>query len=322
MNLTLRPYTGTDAERFDAFVSASRNGTIFHTRRFLSYHSESRFQDHSLLFFDGETIVGVLPAALKDGILVCHPGASYGGLILRTDTSVTDTGAMLTVLLQYAKEKNFSGISMLRLPPSSLQKQYSEDQLYWLFQQGYTLTRVEMDGAIDLADLEENTVLGSFTGKCRNMVRQAERADIQVRLSDDFATYWPILEGVLHGRHGTKPTHTLAEIQSLHDLFPEGFRLLAAYQGTVMVGGIVLVTLHQKALYTLYMAQEYRVQKDHPMHMLLTEAIRLGIREQRNVLHLGVSTEDGGKTVNEGLFFFKESFGCRPVRRESWEIRW
>jgi hypothetical protein len=56
------------------------------------------------------------------------------------------------------------------------------------------------------------------------------------------------------------------------------------------------------------------------MHALLTEAIRLAIQEKRRVLHLGVSTEDGGKKINEGLFFFKESFGCRPVRRESWEI--
>lgn len=321
MNLTLRPYTGIDAERFDAFVSSSRNGTIFHTRRFLSYHSESRFQDHSLLFFDGETIVGVLPAAQKDGILVCHPGASYGGLVEGADASVADTGVMLRALFDYAKAQKFFGISMLRLPPASVQKQYAEDQLYWYFQQGYQLTRVEMDGAIDLTDLQKDTVLESFTGKCRNMVRQAERAGIQVRLSNDFATFWPILEGVLHGRHGTKPTHTLAEILRLHELLPDGFRLLAAYKGDTMVGGIVLVTLHQMALYTLYMAQEYSAQKDHPMHMLLTEAVRLGIVEKRSVLHLGVSTEDGGKTINEGLFFFKESFGCRPVRRESWEIR-
>ena len=183
------------------------------------------------------------------------------------------------------------------------------------------MTRSEMDGAVDLTGLTTDTVLQSLTGKCRNMVRQAERAGIEVKLTHDFDSFWPILEGVLKGRHGAKPTHTVAEIKSLSALLPENFRLLAAFKNGVMVGGIVLITIHDEALYTLYMAQEYSVQKDHPMHLLLVEAIKLSLKENRRVLHLGVSTEDGGKKVNEGLFFFKESFGCRPVRRETWEIR-
>jgi hypothetical protein len=54
--------------------------------------------------------------------------------------------------------------------------------------------------------------------------------------------------------------------------------------------------------------------------MLVMEAIKIGLKEKRHAFHLGVSTEDGGKKINEGLFSFKESFGCRPVRRESFEL--
>lgn len=324
MTLRIIPFQETWRDRFDAFVSSSRNGTIFHTRQFLAYHPEGRFRDASLLCLDGETIVGLLPAAERETqgkrILVSHPGASYGGLVVQDSASVSETGEILHALVEHAKAQGFASISMLRLPPASLQQRYSEDQLYWLYQLGFRMTRCEMDGAIDLTGLTEDAILPSLTGKCRNMVRQAERAGITVRLSDDFAGYWPILEGVLQGRHGAHPTHTLAEIQQLHQLLPQGFRLLAAYQGDTMVGGIVLVTIHDRALYTLYMAQQYVVQRHHPMHLLLAEAIRLALREKRRVLHLGVSTEDGGTKVNEGLFFFKESFGCRPVRRESWEM--
>lgn len=321
MSLHIEPYTAQWKEKWDAFAQSSRNGTIFHTRQFLAYHPADRFKDASLLFLDGETIVGILSAAVKDNVLVAHPGASYGGLVTGTETSVAETGEMLAMLLEYAKKQKYAGISMLRLPPASLQKKYAEDQQYWLYQQDFELTRCEMDGAIDLTDLTADQVLDSLTGKCRNMVRQAERAKIDVKLSNDFDAFWPVLEGVLQGRHGTKPTHNVTEIKKLHELLPQGFRVLGAYQGKTMVGGIVLITIHDKALYTLYMAQEYAVQKDHPMHLLLVEAIKLAIKEKKRVLHLGVSTEDGGKKVNEGLFFFKESFGCRPVRRETWEIR-
>jgi hypothetical protein len=212
---------------------------------------------------DGDKITGVLSAATKDDngkkMLVAHPGASYGGFVIDTAASVEDTGAMVEAVIQYAKQAGYAGISMLRLPPASLQSMYSEDQLYWMFQKGFSMTRCEMDGAIDVTRLTEDTILESLTGKCRNMVRQAERAGVTVKLSNDFKRYWPILEGVLKGRHGTKPTHTYEEIQALHTLLPKGFRLLAAYQGDVMVGGIVLVTINTGSLYTLYMAQEYAI---------------------------------------------------------------
>ncbi len=324
MSITVTPYTGDHEKQWDAFVQTARNGTIFHTRTFLSYHPVDRFDDASVLLIDDKKIRGVLPAAKKivDGnkMLIAHPGASYGGIVLGHDVSVGETGAMLDALIDHAKHEKFAGISLLRLPPASLQTMYSEDQMYWAYQKGFSLTRTEMDGAIEISRLAEADILDSLTGKCRNMVRQAERAGITVKLTSDFDTFWPILEGVLTGRHGTKPTHTLEEIRTLHELFPHDFRLLAAYQGTTMVGGMVLVTINTHALYTLYMAQEYASQQHHPMHLLLARAIGFAIKEKRRVLHLGVSTEDGGKKINEGLFFFKESFGCKPVRRESWDI--
>lgn len=324
MNLSIKSFTAEQEKQWDDFVAYSRNGTIFHTRKFLSYHPDGKFQDASLLFLDGENIVGVLPAALKDEngkkMLVSHPGASYGGLVLHPDTSVTETGEILAALLAHAKSKKYAGISMLRLPPASLQRMYSEDSQYWTFQQGYQMSRCEMDGAIDLSGLKEEKILESLSGKCRNMVRQAERAKIEVKLSNDFDAFWPVLESVLVQRHGAKPTHTLAEIKKLHALLPQGFRCLTAHLEGKIVGGIVLVAIHEQALYTLYMGQEYSAQQHHPMHLLLVEAMRLALKEKRRVLHLGVSTEDGGTKVNEGLFFFKESFGCKPVRRESWEL--
>ncbi len=336
MNLSVQPFEASQTKAWDDFVRTSRNGTIFHTRKFLSYHPEDRFTDASLMIRDGEKIVALLPAASrnegKKKMLVSHPGASYGGLAVLADGSVAETGEILTALGVYAKAQKFHGISLLRLPPTSLQKMYSEDSLYWAFQQGYRMTRCEMDGAIDLsvlaqqakpekdADSGDDLVLQSLTRKCRNKVRQAEKAKIEVTLSNDFDAFWPLLESVLGERHSAKPTHTLAEIRKLHTLLPQGFRCLTAKKDGKTIAGTVLVTIHDQAIYTLYMAQEYASQEYHPMHLLVVEAMRLALKEGKRVLHLGVSTEDGGTKINEGLFYFKESFGCRPVRRESWEL--
>ncbi len=320
MSFTLSPHTAADDAKWDAFVMQSRNGTFFHTRKFLAYHPEGRFQDASLWVMDGQSPVAVLPAAIKDDKLVAHPGASYGGLVLANDVSVKDCGDILAIITEHAKSKKLKGLSFVRLTPQSIRQGYSDDQEYWMYQRGWQCTRFEMDGAIDVSMLTDELLMGSLTGKCRNMVRQAERAGISVKVTDDFAGFWKILEATLTGRHGTKPTHTVEEIQKLKSLNPEHVRLFGAFKDGKLCGGIVVITINAAALYTLYMAQDYAEQKAHPMHMILVEVLRTAIKEKRRALHLGVSTEDGGKVINEGLFFFKESFGCRPVRRESWEL--
>lgn len=49
-------------DKWEEFVNDSSNGTIFHTRRFLSYHAADKFRDNSLLFFDEKKLIAVFPA--------------------------------------------------------------------------------------------------------------------------------------------------------------------------------------------------------------------------------------------------------------------
>lgn len=318
------PYTDDRAGEWDAFVAESRNGTFFHTRRFLSYHPVGKFKDHSLVFRKDEQICGTLAAASieedKKQWLVAHPGASYGGLALSPKCGMAETGEIVRTLTAHARDAGFYGIRFLRLTPPSVRQVSSDDQEYWLFQDGWELFRMELATSLFLSDVAEDQVLSLFSGKCRNAVRQGERSGLVVRESRDFAAFWTILENSLKERHAAKPTHSLPEIERLVALCPGDVRLFAAFDGETMVGGSVGISLHPGAIYTLYMAQNYAYQDRHPMHLILTHLAKLSIREQRSVLHFGISTEDGGKVVNDNLFFFKESFGGRSVRRESWEV--
>lgn len=321
--MDIRSFADGNARAWDEFVSASRSGTFFHTRRFLGYHPEDRFADASLFFADASGILATLSAASQeiDGerFLVSHPGASYGGLALSPKIGMKETGEMIKVLMAHAMEQGFAGIRFLRLTPPSVRREFSDDQEYWLFQSGWKAFRMELATSLSLLGMKEESVLDRFSGKCRNMVRQAERGGLTCRESDDFASFWPILEGMLRAKHASKPTHTLEEITRLHDLCPRDIRLFGAYLGEQMVAGIVGIVLHERALYTLYMAQDYAHQNIHPLHLLVSELAKTCIREHRRILHFGISTEDGGVKVNDGLFFFKESFGASAVRRESWE---
>ena len=82
--LSVRSFAPADADRWDALVASAVNATFLHTRRFLSYHGE-RFADRSSIVCDSDgRIVGVFPAALDPadpGVVVSHPGITYGGLV-------------------------------------------------------------------------------------------------------------------------------------------------------------------------------------------------------------------------------------------------
>lgn len=316
-------YSDNRLAAWDAFVAESRNGTFFHTRRFLGYHPAGKFKDASLFFEKDDNICATLSAAAveEDGKrwLVAHPGASYGGLVLSHKCGMAETREILDALMTHAKGAAFHGVRFLRLTPPSVRRASSDDQEYWLYQTGWQLMRFELATSLFLTGVAEEDVYALFSGKCRNAVRQGERSGLVVRESQDFASFWPILEGMLQARHAAKPTHSLPEIQKLKQLCPEDIRLFAAYDGDRMVAGTVGIVLHPGAIYTLYMAQDYEYQEKRPMHLLLAHVAKLCIREKKSVLHFGISTEDGGKVVNDNLFFFKESFGGRSVRRESWQ---
>ena len=48
---------------WDSFVKNANNGTLFHLRKFLSYHPKGRFVDHSIEFYKKNTLYSVFPAA-------------------------------------------------------------------------------------------------------------------------------------------------------------------------------------------------------------------------------------------------------------------
>ena len=66
---------------WDDYILKSNNGTIFHLRKFLSYHRDRNFNDCSLIFYEKEKIQAVFSGAIINNCLYSHPGASFGGFI-------------------------------------------------------------------------------------------------------------------------------------------------------------------------------------------------------------------------------------------------
>lgn len=322
--MDVRRYTPELAEIWDAFVQGSRNGTIFHTRRFLSYHPAERFHDQSLLLYEGSRLIALLSAAEQGKgekkSLVSHPGSTFGGLVLSPKAGAAETFEVVDTLLKFLRKEGYSSLSLLRLTPQPLCRALSDDQTYALIKHGFRLACNELSSVIPLAHLTEDTLLSSFDEKTRNKVRQAERAGVQVSLSEEYALYWTILESNLGERHAVKPTHTLEEIQRLLSLFPDAIRLFGAYEGKILMAGILTVDVTERATYCKYIAQDFSFQKKRPLNLLITTVLRDCLERHKEVLDLGVAMAEEKTGLHEGIFVFKEGFGGQSVRRESWEI--
>ena len=94
-------------EAWESFVSCSNNGTMFHTRNFLSYHPSDRFKDSSLIFTENKKTIAVLTASsiIRDGVptLISHQGASYGGFVYNDNLSIKQAFSLTENLIDFSK---------------------------------------------------------------------------------------------------------------------------------------------------------------------------------------------------------------------------
>src|SRR4051812_15650149 len=77
----VKAYSGASKAAWDDFVRSAKNGHFLFYRDYMDYHAD-RFPDASLMFYGrGDRLMGLLRAALRDGIFSSHRGLPLGGVV-------------------------------------------------------------------------------------------------------------------------------------------------------------------------------------------------------------------------------------------------
>jgi hypothetical protein len=309
-------YAPENADAWDDLVARSCNGTFLHTRRFLSYHGD-RFCDRSVLVEDRKgRVVGVLPAAenpSRPGVIVSHPGLTYGGLV--HDGSIRGA-SMISVLRDIAGHYRRLGYRYLcyKAVPTLYHTEPADDDLYAMFRLEARRYRSDLSAAIYLGNR------GRVTQRRLRSRRIAEAAGVTTEESwNDIAGFWGVLEANLARRHDTSPVHSLAEIQLLHDLFPEDIVLITGRAGEVLAGGAVLFATGA-AMHMQYTATTDEGRAACVTDLVMERGIDLARRHGYRFFDFGVSTPHEGWHLDEGLYEFKVSFGAGGVVHDHYEI--
>ncbi len=304
MSLDVRLFSSEDTVAWDIFCEKALQGTLLHTRKFLSYHQD-RFLDRSLIISDGEKWLGIFPAALSPrdaSEVVSHPGITYGGFLHQGGLR----GEMMIDALRLTQEfySEFGYQSLIyKATPTFYHRSPAQDDLYALFRLGASKIRCDLSSTINLQNR-----LPLIKGR-RWGIKKAQKSGVKIVEGRQYLEYfWKILSDNLAEKHEAAPVHSLGEIEVLIEMFPEEILCICSeYDGVVVAGVILFVTA--QTLHTQYIASNVQGREVSAVDAVIEYSVLLGINTGKNWFDFGINNEYSGLILNDGLYSYKNGFG-------------
>ena len=313
MSIKVTKFIHENTTVWDKFINSSNNGTLFHYREFLNYHENVEFEDHSLLFYNGNKLIAVLPAVIKNNILSSHPGISFGGVIHKKHLSFANAQSIISALIEYAKQISCKQIQ-ITLPPTCYSKINSDYIEFCLLQLNFQYAHIELSNILKL-DADFNMVYEKYKPSARQAVRKAERSNVFINKSTNLTDFYTLLSNNLSLRHNVSPTHTLSELEKLIMLFPNQINLFTANLNDEMIAGVINFICNKNTILAFYISHNNHFQNMRPLNMLFTNIFKWAIDNGYQYYDFGLFTLSG--KPNLSLARFKESFGTSGAFRKT-----
>jgi hypothetical protein len=292
------------ASAWDELVRRSRSAHFLFERSYMDYHAD-RFTDCSLVVFDGEQrLLAVLPANRSGDIVVSHAGLTFGGLIADASLTTRRTVAVLSAIVSHLRERGAREL-IYKPVPHIYHAVPNEEDLYALHTLSARLVRRDVSCAIR-PDAAPPPSKGRRAG-----VAAAARDGVSVERSGEFGAFMQLDADALMARHGQAPVHSPEEMELLAGRFPGRIELHVARRRRELLAG-VLTYVTDTVAHAQYIAASPAGFEAHALDAVVARLIGEVYREKR-FFDFGISTEQDGRLLNEGLIRNKESFGARAV---------
>jgi len=296
---------------WNEFVKNSKNSHFFFHRDYMEYHSD-RFQDFSLLVFDdSDKLIAILPANKKENTLHSHQGLTFGGFLVNNKMKTQIMLDIFESLKAFLKDKNIDKV-IYKCIPYIYHTNPSEEDKYALFRNNAKLIRRDVTTTIYL----DNKI--KYQEQRKRSIKKAIKNELVFEESKDFCGYMKMLNDVLALQHNAKTVHSYEEIEKLCFLFPHNIKLFVAKKSNTMLAG-TLVFENNNIIHTQYLANSCEGKKlgalDFVIDKLITERYK-----DKKYFDFGISNEDSGNYLNEGLIAQKEGFGARAVTHDFYEL--
>ena len=296
---------------WDHFVEQSKNGLFMFRRDYMDYHAD-RFEDHSLMVYTADNkLVALLPANKKDDVLHSHQGLSFGGFISGNDMKAALMLEIFEALKAYLAAHGFSKM-IYKVVPYIYHRQPAQEDLYALYRNEARLFRMDISTVLEVKDRLP------FAELRKRGVKKAVKNGVTISENSNYAGFMDVLAEVLQARHGIKPVHSTAEIEMLVARFPDNIKLYTAQKDDVILGG-TLVFEYPHLAHAQYIASSFEGKESGALDMVFHHLLNT-VYADKKYFSFGVSSEEAGQILNEGLINQKEGFGGRTTVHEFFEL--
>lgn len=310
-NYSVKQYQESDYGSWNTFVGQAKNAAFLFHRDFMEYH-KSRFEDFSLMVFDGEKLIAILPANRAGEIVYSHQGLTYGGLVYKENLKLASVIQIFKAVLFYLNKNKITKIQLKTLP-FIYHKKPAEELNYALFLAEARLIRRDTLAVIDLSKPFQ------FSKIRKRGIQKGLSNDLIIKEENNFESFWnQILIPNLESRHNAEPVHTLEEIQLLKSLFDKNIRQFNVYFNEQIVAGTTIFESENVA-HCQYISK-YEEHENLGSLDFLYDYLISDVFAHKGFFDFGISNENQGKTLNNGLSYWKESFGANIFVHDFYEV--
>lgn len=311
--ITIQLYNSERYDEWENFLINSKNGSFLFSRNFLEYHKD-RFHDFSLMVYNDDELVALMPADRKDNeTIVSHSGLTYGGFILSKNVYTKDSLIYFSEMLKFCSLRDIK-ILLFKQIPSFYSKISSDEVDYALFLAEAELFRVDIASNIAL---EKYRI--PYQERRNRAINKAKKLGAYIKEKTYFAEFWNvILSPNLLERFGVAPVHSLAEMEYLAKMNPGKIRQFNAYIGDGIMAGTTIFE-NDTTAHAQYISASVAGRQNGSIDLLFHHLISATF-SHKSYFDFGIVNEEEGKKVNVGLLDWKEGFGARSYAHRFYKV--
>ena len=134
----------------------------------------------------------------------------------------------------------------------------------------------------------------------------------------DLSAFFNMMNALLEDKYDTSATHTIEEMNLLQERFPNNIKGYSCLRGNELLAGAIVYET-PTTTHTQYLAASIEGKAVGALDYLLQHLIDV-IYTNKKYFDFGISTEQMGQYLNEGLVAQKEGTGARSIVYQVFEL--
>ena len=309
--LKIRRYDPTLKPVWDNFLENCKNATFLFKRDFMDYH-KNRFEDFSIMIYNGNKLIALVPGNIDLNNVYSHQGLTYGGILIQSDSKFTEYLEIFSEVLRFLKKKSINSLCVKQIP-TIYNFNFNDELDYLSFVTDSKNYRKDIISVINLQSdfkIAKDRINGYKRG-LKNL--------LEFREAHDFDDFWnELLIPNLEKKYSVNPVHSLDEIGLLKSRFKSNIRQFNVYKENKIVAGTTVFQT-KNVVHVQYTASNSKKNilgsLDFLFYKLITD-----VYSKHKYFDFGTSNESDGKKINQGLMYWKEGFGARSLTQNFYKF--